>query len=180
MHDERDYGGVVEVMSRSGRSRRLLSISAWQGNGMVAGPSCTRCGSLMRQRLVYASFGGIRIRSDGRAGRRCVLDHGDAGLIAAFFLPWWSCGFLHMADGAAVRPGINGFSAGLVELCGRVGGSRPGGETRIAKGTSLGAHLDSRMLLDHSGSGTRGTPGQHAVHAAAPKTEIFIGAAKVH
>ena len=100
-----------------------------------------------------------------------------AGLMAAFFLPWWS---LAREDIVLVHPtvlndcfsgwGWLSFAAGLVALALVV-------RLVIAKGISLGVHLDSRMLASTTvAAGLAELLGNMLFIAAAPKTEIFIGA----
>jgi len=107
------------------------------------------------------------------------LTMATAGLIAAFFLPWWSLWI--SPYGGRERPyvaastGFSGwgwlsFAAGLVALALVV-------RLAIAKGTSLDAHLDSRMLAGITvAAGLAELLGNMLYIAAAPKTEIFIGA----
>jgi hypothetical protein len=103
-----------------------------------------------------------------------------AGLMAAFFLPWWS---LTREDIVFVHPtvlndGFSGwgwlsFAAGLVALA-------LVARLVIAKGISLGVHLDSRMLAGFTvAAGLAEFLGNMLFIAAAPKTEVFIGASQV-
>ena len=107
------------------------------------------------------------------------LTMATAGLIAAFFLPWWSLWI--STYGGRERPyvvastGFSGwgwlsFAAGLVALALVV-------RLVIAKGTLPGAHLDSWMLAGITvAAGLAELLGNMLYIAAAPKTEIFIGA----
>jgi hypothetical protein len=107
------------------------------------------------------------------------LTMATAGLIAAFFLPWWSLWI--STYGGRERPyvvastGFSGwgwlsFAAGLVALALVV-------RLVIAKGTLPGAHLDSRMLAGITvAAGLAELLGNMLYIAAAPKSlsRIFM------
>jgi len=107
-----------------------------------------------------------------------LLTMAAAALMAACFLPWWSLWI--SPYGGRERPyvvastGFSGwgwlsFAAGLVALALVV-------RLVIAKGTSLDAHLDSRMLAGITvAAGLAELLGNMLYIAAAPKTEVLIG-----